>query len=477
MNPDVLLTAVAALAGFGLKTAVGFGLCLVLSRLVGSARARFVVWLLFLCGSAGYWLFVARSAFAGSTAFSVNLSGVASSVADTQAFSRVPAVAAWQVPEAWSLGITWAVRAAVVLYLLAVACLLFDHLRKRLHLRWVLSFTTEPPAEVTAAFQRLAHGLHAGRSRLLMLSGATSPATFGWVRPTILLPTICLEEQSSALEDILRHELHHVRRGDSLWNGVAVACRALLCFHPAAWFAVRKLQFDRELACDQAVVAQSPSRRANYAECLLRFARLNMVPDPRNWGVDFAASAEHLTVRVHSILAEPRKVSALASCLRAASGLALIFSFAALTPSLAILLSFAHAPLSIAGTDTVQDSSAAVATRAKLARKFRSAGEPRSKAEASPRSATADAQSSANVASQVAAEKQITAQATAGPQLLHRSSSSGAAANKPQSIELIDTDAEGRVIKPQDHEARQTIQQTATAALGIYKRATEIDRH
>ncbi len=197
------------------------------------------------------------------------------------------AVGAWQIPGSWAFPLGVALRVIGIVYLLVLSYILFTHFKKRRHLKWVLGFTCKPPVEIAEAFQSLAESLHVGRSRLLVLSGVTSPATFGWIRPTILLPALCLEQDRSELEDILRHELHHVRRWDFVWNGFAIVCRALLFFHPAAWYAVRKMQFDRELACDLAVVSHSPGRRAEYAECLVRFARLESIARPEDLGYRF----------------------------------------------------------------------------------------------------------------------------------------------------------------------------------------------
>ena len=298
MNPDLLLGVVTALVGFVLKTALAFGVCLILSWLVHSPGRRFLVWLSFLYGSAAYWLFLAKRLFAGR-----HLTAVSSSVP----VQAVRVRRAWQIPGSWAFPLGIALRVMGIAYLLVLTYLLIAQIKKHLQLKWVLGFTSQPPAEVAAAFQPIARNLGVGRSRLLVLSGVTSPATFGWIRPTILLPDTCLEQDRSDLEDILRHELHHVRRLDFVWNGIAIACRALLFFHPAAWYAVNRMQFDRELACDLAAVSDSPQRRAKYAECLIHFARLNSSPSSTNWGIDFAASSEHLKARVHSILAETKK--------------------------------------------------------------------------------------------------------------------------------------------------------------------------
>ena len=219
-NPDFLLNVVAALAVFLLKTTVGFAACLALSRLVVSANFRFVIWSGFVYGSAAYWLYLADALLAGAQPPTV----------DRAVLMQPPnsGVGAWQISTVWAFPLGLTLRVIGIVYLLALCYLVFTHLRKRRNLKWVLTFTSEPPAYVAERFASLAKKLHVGRSKLLILSGATSPATFGWIRPTILLPNACLEDDPLELEDVLRHELHHVRRWDALWNGFALASRTLL---------------------------------------------------------------------------------------------------------------------------------------------------------------------------------------------------------------------------------------------------------
>jgi beta-lactamase regulating signal transducer with metallopeptidase domain len=473
MNPDLLLSVVAAFAGFVLKTTLAFGVCLLLHRLTGSPKRRFVIWSVFLFGAAAYWIFLANSFLAAGPSPASAPHGFSQPVNSN--------VGAWQIPDSWGFPLGLALRAAGIVYLLTLSSMLLTHIRKRRQLKWVLGFTSKPPSEIAETFQTLAESLHVGRSRLLVLSGATSPATFGWIRPTILLPTVCLEQDRSELEDILRHELHHVRRWDSVWNGFALACRALLCFHPAAWYAVRKMQFDRELACDLAVVSHSPARKGEYAECLIRFARLNLVQDPKNWGIDFAASAEDLTVRVHSILAEANQAPGWLVCLRVVSGVTLSALFLGVVPSLAILLSYAHRPVSQPWTAAIQALPSETRTPAKTTRKFRtlSSASPANAAVARL-SDTESKQPMMDSPLGRETENPSSLQTSPGPKLLHRGaapSGHSASVNKSQTVALIDTDASGESGKSGDHDGKQALQQSATAALGLYRRLSELDRH
>src|SRR5271156_524070 len=184
MNPDLLLGVVTALTSFVLKTTLAFGVCLVLSRLAGSPSRRFIVWLSFLYGTAAYWLFLAKSIFPGQ--MTAVRSSIPAQVRET--------VRAWQIPSSWAIPMGVALRVLGVIYLLVLTYMLVAHIKKHIRLRWVLSFTSQPPDEVVAVFQPIAQNFGVARARLLVLAGVTSPATFGWIRPTILLPDTCLEQ-------------------------------------------------------------------------------------------------------------------------------------------------------------------------------------------------------------------------------------------------------------------------------------------
>lgn len=468
MNPDLLLGVMTALAGFVLKTTLAFGVCLCLAWLADSPSRRFLVWLSFLYGMAAYWLWLTKGVLASGQLSASTTNAVAQPVTST--------VGALQIPGSWAFPLGVALRVIGIVYLLVLTYLVIAHIRKLRQLKWILGFTSQPPGDIADAFQPLADHLRVGRSRLLVLSGATSPATFGWIRPTIVLPDVCLEQDRSELEDILRHELHHVRRWDFVWNGFAVVCRALLFFHPAAWYAVRRMEFDRELACDLAAVSDSPKGRAKYAECLIHFARLNSAQNSRNWGIDFAASSEHLKVRVHSILAGSRKRSAWLAWSRIACGVALLGGFLGIEPSLGVLLTYARQQISQPLTpEALATTSSKTATKARVPRKGRV-----SVASAPTNAATAVANLSEtsqpmDFSAESRTDVSSSAQSSVGPHLLHRGTPAFGNGAKLQTVVPID-DASGQTTKGGDHDGKQAVQQTATAAAGIYKRLSVFDR-
>jgi beta-lactamase regulating signal transducer with metallopeptidase domain len=466
MNPDLLLSVATALASFVLKTALAFGVCLALSWLVDSPGRRFVVWLTFLYATAAYWLWLANGVLANGHPT------VPTSAAAVPTTSST--VGALQIPGSWAFPLGVALRLMGVAYLLVLIYMLVAHIKKHRQLKWILGFTSQPPGEIAEVFRPLADDLHVGRSKLLVLSGASSPATFGWIRPTIVLPDVCLEQDRSELENILRHELHHVRRWDFVWNGFAVACRALVFFHPAAWYAVRRMQFDRELACDLAVVSDSPKGRAKYAECLIHFARLNSAQDSRNWGIDFAASSEHLKARVHSILAGSTKPAAWLAWSRIACGLALFAGFLVIEPSLGILLSYAQQQISQPPAQEIRATPTQMAARAMATRKSRSSTV--SVAASVNTGSEAEVSQPSDFSALRTPDGSSSVQSGGGPQLRHRGSPASGNAAKQQTVLLTDSDASGHDSKSADHDTKQDLQQSATAAAGLYKRLSGLDR-
>jgi beta-lactamase regulating signal transducer with metallopeptidase domain len=465
MNPDLLLRVVTALASFVLKTTLAFGVCLALSWLVDSPGRRFVVWLSFLFATAAYWLWLANSVWASGRPIGPTSPALVETTSST--------VGALQIPGSWAFPLGAALRLMGIAYLLVLIYMLAAHFKRHRQLKWILGFTSQPPGEIAEAFRPLADRLHVGRSRLLVLAGATSPATFGWIRPTIVLPDVCLEQDRSELEDILRHELHHVRRWDFVWNGLAVACRALVFFHPAAWYAVRRMQFDRELACDLAAVSDSPKGKAKYAECLIHFARLNSTQDSRNWGIDFAASSEHLKARVRSILAESTKPVAWLAWSRIACGLALLAAFLVIEPSLGVLLSYAQQQISQPLTQEMNATPTKVTAKAKATRKGRLS--TASIATGLNTGNQAEVAQPSDFSTPLTAESSSSPQ-TGRPQLVHRGSPVSGNGAKQQTVLLTDSDASGQVSKSGNRDSKQALQQSATAAAGLYKQLSGLDR-
>src|SRR5256885_5929942 len=108
---------------------------------------------------------------------------------------------------------------------------------------------------------------------LLFLSSVVStPLTWGWRSPIILLPEDALDWAEAHRRIVLRHELAHVARGDSFVQLLAGIVCALYWFHPLVWIAERRLRAECERACDDSVVSLG-TPPAEYAAHLLEVAR------------------------------------------------------------------------------------------------------------------------------------------------------------------------------------------------------------
>lgn len=98
------------------------------------------------------------------------------------------------------------------------------------------------------------------------------PTAIGFWNPTVLLPHWALRDLSDRdLTAVLLHELAHLRRRDDWTNLAGKLLGAMFFFHPAVWFVQRRMELEREMACDELVLAKTGNRHA-YAECLVSLA-------------------------------------------------------------------------------------------------------------------------------------------------------------------------------------------------------------
>lgn len=97
------------------------------------------------------------------------------------------------------------------------------------------------------------------------------PVLVGIWRPRIVLPIdfeILYTPEERAF--VLAHEEAHKKRFDVLVNAIATVWLCLFWFNPLMYWAIARLRFDQELACDAAVFVESDSGRRRYAEALLK---------------------------------------------------------------------------------------------------------------------------------------------------------------------------------------------------------------
>jgi beta-lactamase regulating signal transducer with metallopeptidase domain len=107
------------------------------------------------------------------------------------------------------------------------------------------------------------------------------PAVVGIMRPAILFPVAMISGLTpQQVEDVLTHELAHIRRYDHLVNVIQRVVESFLFFHPAVWFVSRRIRIEREHCCDDLVISMGTAP-VDYAAALLSVVQAGSTAESR----------------------------------------------------------------------------------------------------------------------------------------------------------------------------------------------------
>ena len=107
-----------------------------------------------------------------------------------------------------------------------------------------------------------------GKVRVLASAEVPVPMAAGFIRRAILFPQSVLDKLTpQEFEQVLCHEMAHLRRWDDWTQLTQAISEALLFFNPAIYWIGRNLKIEREMACDDWVVSTTGEARP-YAACL-----------------------------------------------------------------------------------------------------------------------------------------------------------------------------------------------------------------
>ncbi len=138
--------------------------------------------------------------------------------------------------------------------------------------RFIRQATVIDEREWNRVFSECLRALGVSRPvRLLESRERNVPLALGTRHPAIVVPLIAETWDEDRRRAVLLHELAHVARFDCLTHTVALAACAMYWFHPAVWWIAKRIRIERELACDDRVIAAGTEPR-EYASHLLEIA-------------------------------------------------------------------------------------------------------------------------------------------------------------------------------------------------------------
>ena len=162
-------------------------------------------------------------------------------------------------------------RVALSLWLLGACAVLARNGAAHVRFLSYLRRWSSPVADSDAvsAFNRLGDQLGLDRRpRLLVCQGLKVPMLAGIFRPAILLPQGNVSGEELGFS--LLHELTHYRRRDIWLKTLVMWVNALYWFNPLAWYMLRLVERDTELACDEDALSRlSRSDYSAYGQTIL----------------------------------------------------------------------------------------------------------------------------------------------------------------------------------------------------------------
>ncbi|RSL15470.1 beta-lactamase regulating signal transducer with metallopeptidase domain [Edaphobacter aggregans] len=211
------------------------------------------------------------------------------SVAPTRALGTHSAVVQLDIRWSFAIAALWALFSLVSAVKLAITAFRLRQLWKR-----------ATPVETSADWSALP-----SNSRSAQLCTSTEidrPSVIGFFSPRILIPKWLFDKLTpSELKQIVLHELGHLNRADDWLNLIQKLALVLFPLNPALIWIEKRLCFEREIACDDAVLRLTKAPKA-YATCLTSLAERTL--DHRAMSLSLGAweKQSELSRRVHNIL-------------------------------------------------------------------------------------------------------------------------------------------------------------------------------
>jgi Ca-activated chloride channel family protein len=308
-------TVFAAVAnGFVMSVLLTATVCLALrlTHRVLNAATRYAIWWLALFLSLSLPLFyvpTGRTVAARASSSAAIINSVRPSIFESSPHSRpVPVKPAPMpiLPIAIPTGLwirlfslVWAIGGLVMLGRLVVSIVALQTRRN--------SAKDAPAFLVTLLSQSLARCGTARQTRIAIVDRGASPMVAGPFRPCILIPARLLAALTpSELEQVCLHEAAHLARFDDCALLLQRFIEALFAIHPVVRWIARQIDLEREVACDDFVIAATGHARP-YASCLAHVAELANGYTGSPVAAAAADESSHLFRRIDMILDDTRR--------------------------------------------------------------------------------------------------------------------------------------------------------------------------
>jgi beta-lactamase regulating signal transducer with metallopeptidase domain len=192
--------------------------------------------------------------------------------------------------------ITWALLSLLMLARLGLGCLELRRLK--------LSAMPAPDGWQARLMGLCTRNRIRRKAQLLVSGEIAAPMSLGFRNPAILIPRALFDTLSdSELAHVLMHELAHLRRRDDWTNLAEKIIEILLPVQPALQWIGRRMSLEREIACDDWVIATTGMAKP-YAASLTRVAELSLYGRAGILAAGATGNRSQLFRRVHHMLNE-----------------------------------------------------------------------------------------------------------------------------------------------------------------------------
>ena len=247
-----------------------------------------------------------------------------------------------RMPARWAIFFfaAWAVIASVMIWrVVSSYC----------YLRRLKRSCSPPPQPYQDRLKRwIAYARMKRPVRLSCSEETAVPMVIGFVKPIIVIPqSLARELTEEEFEQVVLHEMAHVRRRDDWMKLAQKLVEAVLFFHPAVLWIGRRLNLEREIACDDSVISLT-GRPRPYAACLVKLLELTSLRRSSLLAPGAVTIKRQISSRVEMIVDKRRNATLILSkaCLLAMLlAMALVIAEAArISPVLALIHPDARSP-------------------------------------------------------------------------------------------------------------------------------------